>query len=165
MKRRITPEGRLADYHPEVGRLWRSRHEEPEQEVFDSLPKWMLPLHEDRDARIDLERLIPAILETMTHREQVLLWCRFWGDYTLSEVGVCFGVTQERVRQIEAKALRRLRHPSRSAVLQTLFDFCPVQQRQEKLKVEEQRKWYAKWTEDCLIAKMIELRESTYKII
>ena len=159
--RQISSEGRLQDYDPEVGRLWRSRDDEPEQEVFDRLPRWMIPPHEDRDTRIDLERLIPAILETMTHREQTLLWCRFWGDYTLDEVGMCFGVTRERVRQIEAKALRRLRHPSRSAVLQTLYDFCPVQQRLEKLEAEERRKWYAKWVENRLIAKMIELRENT----
>jgi len=159
--RRITPEGRMAEFHPAVGDIWRSRHDEPQQEVFERFPKWMNPAYEDRDTKIDLERLFPAILEGLTKREQGVLWCRFWGDYTFEETGMCFGVTRERIRQIEAKALRKLKHPSRSAVLQTLFDFCPIQQRMEKEKAEERRKWYQKWAEDRLIAKMIELRENT----
>lgn len=162
--RRITLEGRLADYHPEVGRLWRSRDDEPEQEVFERFPIWMNPPYEDTDTRIDLERLIPAILETMTHREQVLLWCRFWGDYTLSEVGVCFGVTQERVRQIEAKALRKLKHPSRSDRLYPFIDRCPIEQRKQEQEAEKHRKWANEWREDRLIEKLLALRENTYKI-
>jgi len=43
-------------------------------------------------------------------------------SYTLEEVGKCFGVTRERVRQLEAKALRRLRHPSKSKKLRDFLD-------------------------------------------
>ena len=160
-RRRISLEGRLHDYHPDVGRLWRSRDEEPQQEVFNRLPVWMIPPHEDRDTKIDLERLFPAILETLTNREQKLLWCRYWADLTLEESGLVFGVTRERIRQIEAKAIRRLKHPSRSEVLRTLFEPCPVQERLNRQRAEEQSKWYAKWVEDRLIATMLELRETT----
>jgi len=43
-------------------------------------------------------------------------------EHTLEEVGRCFAVTRERIRQIEAKALRKLRHPSRSSELRVLLD-------------------------------------------
>jgi RNA polymerase primary sigma factor len=43
-------------------------------------------------------------------------------DHTLEEVGITFSVTRERIRQIEAKALRKLKHPSRSRMLRTFLD-------------------------------------------
>jgi RNA polymerase primary sigma factor len=64
------------------------------------------------------------VISTLKPREQEILRLRFGFDddhvRTLEEVGVVFGVTRERVRQIEAKALRKLRHPSR---LKKLTDF------------------------------------------
>ena len=58
------------------------------------------------------------MLGTLTEREEKVLRLRFGLDdgtpRTLEEVGTMFGVTRERIRQIEAKALRKLRHPSRS---------------------------------------------------
>jgi Sigma-70, region 4 len=126
MTRRITPEGRMEEFHPEVGKLWRSRYDEPQQEVFERYPMWMNPPYEDRDNKIDLERLLPAILEGLGPKEQKVIWFRFWGDYSLRETGTFFGVTQERIRQIEAKALRKLKHPSRSDVLRFLVDICPI---------------------------------------
>lgn len=62
--------------------------------------------------RMELDR----ILSTLTEREELVLRLRFGFDgkpHTLEEVGTIFGVTRERIRQIEAKALRKLRHPSR----------------------------------------------------
>lgn len=181
MTRRITPEGRMAEFHPEVGKLWRSRNEEPEQEVFGRFPMWMNPPHEDRDTRIDLERSFPAILETLTNREQKLLWCRFWADYTLDETGLVFGVTKERIRQIEAKAIRKLKHPSRSDVLRALMEYCPRKKRLEEQEKEKQKKqeqelvnkWnqayreaeflarHTQYMENRLIKKLLELRETT----
>jgi len=69
---------------------------------------------------------IAMILSTLTPREEVILRKRFGiGDdrtYTLEELGQEFGVTRERIRQIEAKALRKLRHPSRRKAMGALGD-------------------------------------------
>jgi len=124
----------LRDFPLEVGMLWRSRNDEPEQEVFDRLPEWMRPQNEDRDTLIDLERVVPVVLGDMTRREQQVLWFRFWGDYSLRETGTFFDVTQERIRQIEVKALRKLKHPSRKELLQPFVDICP---KQEQVMLED----------------------------
>jgi len=66
------------------------------------------------------------VLETLTPREEKVLRMRFGigekSDHTLEEVGQDFEVTRERIRQIEAKALRKLRHPSRCKRLKTFVD-------------------------------------------
>ena len=67
------------------------------------------------------------VLSTLTPREEKVLRMRFGiggkSDHTLEEVGQDFNVTRERIRQIEAKALRKLRHPSRSKQLESFVDF------------------------------------------
>ena len=71
------------------------------------------------------ERLL-GIIDSLSAREREIIKLRFGlGDgyiYTLEEVGKIFKVTRERVRQIEAKALRKLRHPSRSKDLENFVD-------------------------------------------
>ena len=66
------------------------------------------------------------VLSTLTEREQKVLRLSFGLDdgrpRTLEEVGRQFNVTRERIRQIEAKALRKLRHPSRSKILKDYLD-------------------------------------------
>ena len=68
----------------------------------------------------------PQVLATLTPREEKVLRMRFGigenTDHTLEEVGQDFEVTRERIRQIEAKALRKLRHPSRSRKLRSFLD-------------------------------------------
>lgn len=74
-----------------------------------------------------LKEQLGEVLSTLTDREQKVLILRFGLDETgrartLEEVGQSFGVTRERIRQIEAKALRKLRHPSRSKKLKDFLD-------------------------------------------
>lgn len=74
----------------------------------------------------DLKEKVREILKTLTPREEKVLKMRFGIDvaseHTLEEVGKDFSVTRERIRQIEVKALRKLRHPSRAKRLQSFFD-------------------------------------------
>ena len=76
-------------------------------------------------AHLDLSEQTRKILPTLTSREERILKMRFGidekGDYTLEEVGKVFDVTRERVRQIEFKALRKLRHPARSKQLRVIW--------------------------------------------
>jgi RNA polymerase primary sigma factor len=76
--------------------------------------------------RYDLQRQIGKVLGTLTSREEKVLRKRFGigetTDHTLEEVGQDFAVTRERIRQIEAKALRKLRHPSRSRRLKSFVE-------------------------------------------
>ena len=73
-----------------------------------------------------LKEQLAEVLKTLTPREEKVLKLRFGLDdgnpKTLEEVGKEFNVTRERIRQIEAKALRKLRHPSRSKKLKDFLD-------------------------------------------
>ncbi|MFL1695600.1 RNA polymerase sigma factor RpoD [Weissella kandleri] len=73
-----------------------------------------------------LKEQLEAVLDTLTEREENVLRLRFGLEdgrtRTLEEVGKVFGVTRERIRQIEAKALRKLRHPTRSKQLRDFLD-------------------------------------------
>lgn len=75
---------------------------------------------------MDLQDQTRKVLSTLTPREEKVLRMRFGigekSDHTLEEVGQNFDVTRERIRQIEAKALRKLRHPSRSKKLKTFVE-------------------------------------------
>lgn len=75
---------------------------------------------------LNLAEQTRRVLSTLTAREEKVLRMRFGigeeSDHTLEEVGQDFNVTRERIRQIEAKALRKLRHPSRSNKLKTFVD-------------------------------------------
>jgi RNA polymerase primary sigma factor len=79
----------------------------------------------DSVINIDLAEQVDKVLGSLTPREERVLRMRFGigekSDHTLEEVGQDFEVTRERIRQIEAKALRKLRHPSRSKRLRTFM--------------------------------------------
>jgi RNA polymerase primary sigma factor len=89
---------------------------------------------EDKDAILPIDAAIQSnlketttrVLASLTPREERVLRMRFGigmnTDHTLEEVGQQFSVTRERIRQIEAKALRKLKHPSRSRVLRSFLD-------------------------------------------
>ncbi len=77
------------------------------------------------DARLDLNLLsdrIESLLDQLTEREREVIRLRFGladgRSYTLSEIGALFSLSRERVRQIQAKAMRKLRHPRRQAMLE-----------------------------------------------
>ncbi|MCV9964615.1 RNA polymerase sigma factor RpoD [Pararhizobium sp. BT-229] len=84
----------------------------------------VLPL--DAAVMSNLRSATTKVLATLTAREERVLRMRFGigmnSDHTLEEVGQQFSVTRERIRQIEAKALRKLKHPSRSRALRTFLD-------------------------------------------
>jgi RNA polymerase primary sigma factor len=97
----------------------------------------------DTVASDDLKERVREVLKSLTPREEKVLKMRFGIDvaseHTLEEVGKDFSVTRERIRQIEVKALRKLRHPSRSKKLQSFFDkeFDTLQEDDEILDDEE----------------------------
>ena len=74
----------------------------------------------------ELRETTTRVLASLTAREERILRMRFGigmnKDHTLEEVGQQFSVTRERIRQIEAKALRKLKHPSRSRILRSFLD-------------------------------------------
>ncbi len=76
--------------------------------------------------KINLQETVVKVLQTLTPREEKVLRKRFGigeaTDHTLEEVGQEFNVTRERIRQIEAKALRKLRHPTRSRILKAFIE-------------------------------------------
>lgn len=86
--------------------------------------KFMLP--SDAAISLNLAEQTRKVLATLTPREEKVLRMRFGigekADHTLEEVGQDFAVTRERIRQIEAKALRKLRHPTRSRKLKSFLD-------------------------------------------
>ena len=78
------------------------------------------------DVAARLKEMTDQVLNMLTPREERVIKMRFGledgTEHTLEEVGQRFGVTRERIRQIEAKALRKLKHPSRSRKLRSFLD-------------------------------------------
>ncbi len=100
--------------------------EEEDSHLGDFLPDEDIPAPQDAAASTILKEQLVEVLGTLTEREQKVLRLRFGLDdgraRTLEEVGREFNVTRERIRQIEAKALRKLRHPSRSRKLKEFLE-------------------------------------------
>ena len=95
--------------------------EEEDSHLGDFIPDDDTPAPADAAATLMLKEQLGEVLKTLTPREAKVLMLRFGLEgghpHTLEEVGKEFDVTRERIRQIEAKALRKLRHPSRSKKL------------------------------------------------
>ena len=100
--------------------------EEEDSHLGDFIQDDNVPVPADAAAFTMLKEQLEDLLGTLTEREQKVLRLRFGLDdgraRTLEEVGKEFNVTRERIRQIEAKALRKLRHPSRSRKLKDYLD-------------------------------------------
>ncbi|MBR3588254.1 MAG: RNA polymerase sigma factor RpoD, partial [Clostridia bacterium] len=100
--------------------------EEEDSHLGDFIPDEDALAPQDAASMLLLKEQLAAVLKTLTPREAKVLRLRFGLDdghpRTLEEVGQEFDVTRERIRQIEAKALRKLRHPSRSKKLKDFLD-------------------------------------------
>ncbi len=100
--------------------------EEEDSHLGDFIPDDDAPAPADAASHILLKEQLSEVLQTLTPREEKVLRLRFGLEdgrsRTLEEVGKEFNVTRERIRQIEAKALRKLRHPSRSKRLKDFLD-------------------------------------------
>ena len=100
--------------------------EEEDSHLGDFIPDDDVPAPSEAAAFTLLKEHLLGVLDTLTAREEKVLRLRFGLDdgraRTLEEVGKEFNVTRERIRQIEAKALRKLRHPSRSKKLKDYLD-------------------------------------------
>lgn len=100
--------------------------EEDDSHLGDFLEDQGIQSPVDAVINLNLKEQTKSVLKTLTLREEQVIQLRFGledgGEYTLEEVGQRFSVTRERIRQIEAKALRKLRHPSRNRVLTAFLD-------------------------------------------
>ena len=100
--------------------------EEEDSHLGDFIPDDDIPAPAEAAAFTMLKEQLTDVLDTLTPREEKVLRLRFGQDdgraRTLEEVGKEFNVTRERIRQIEAKALRKLRHPSRSKKLKDFLE-------------------------------------------
>ncbi len=100
--------------------------EEEDSHLGDFIPDDDAPAPQDAASHTLLKEQLSEVLSTLTPREERVLRLRFGLEdgrsRTLEEVGEVFNVTRERIRQIEAKALRKLRHPSRSKKLKDYLD-------------------------------------------
>ncbi len=114
--------------------------DEEDSELGDFVADEKAENPEEEAARHMLAEAVEEVLSQLSEREQKVLRMRFGigmnTDHTLEEVGKQFGVTRERIRQIEAKALRKLRHPTRAKKLITFVEMPE----QEPAREEEEAK-------------------------
>ena len=100
--------------------------EEEDSSLGDFIEDQKMPAPADAASRQLLREQVEDVLDTLSDREREVLYMRYGLDdgrtRTLEDVGRQFGVTRERIRQIEAKALRKLRHPSRAKMLRDYLD-------------------------------------------
>jgi len=129
MGRGWTPKRKLARYNPD-GKVYTGGDEDgmrsmptldPNDPVHNAEPhdpddinqSYTQDYEQDLD-RENLKNQIQQSLISLTPREQAILKLRFWKDMTYTDVGRILGYSSTRIQQIEAQALRKLRHPSRS---------------------------------------------------
>jgi flagellar biosynthesis GTPase FlhF len=122
-------------------------HVSPEEELFKK----------------EMVGVVGEVLGSLTRREAKVLFVRFGiglpQDYTLEEVGVMFGVTRERIRQIESKALRKLRHPSRADVFRKMLGMLDT--KEEKTEHEKAQAAWAKEREAARLRDEADVKAKT----
>lgn len=157
----------------------------------EDLPEMPCPPHEDQECHSPEEEVykkemvdvVEEVLNTLTPRSKKVVCMRFGigltQDYSLEEVGIRFDVTRERIRQIEAKALRNLKHPSRGDTLRQLIGYylttaekkteeesARTRWQKERAEAEEQRKARAQTKIDrdhAIFKQRREVEERMYK--
>lgn len=101
-------------------------HKEIDSECLPIHHMTALPAPKSEIDSFDLKENINAVLQTLTRREEKVIRMRLGLDgedeHTLEEVGEVFGLTRDRIHQIEAKAIRKLRHPSRRHMVEGYLD-------------------------------------------
>lgn len=96
--------------------LWYSRHEEPNPVEFYQLcdREWQDPA--DHERRLDQQALVGTLMGKLDDRRRDVLLMHYVEELTLDEIGQVYGITRERVRQIERDAIRRIKYWARDAV-------------------------------------------------
>jgi hypothetical protein len=162
------PYGTLADASQELIKVYYY-HGYKEDSMLPELP---CPPEEDEPYidpeeelyKKELAEYMQEILDTLTPRAAKVLKLRFGieldSDYTLEEVGIAFRVTRERIRQIEAKALRHMKHPYRSDILRQFY--CAEEYyKTTDIKQREIETRQKEWREDIERRQRIHYREKT----
>lgn len=151
MRPRVFSSVRLSEQPNEIRMMCYNRMDEPEKQEFISAPFWMFRDPPDLE-RVDLPALIQQRMETLTDREQSILRLRFWEEWTLEEIGQQMQITRERVRQVEMRAMRKLRRPSVARDLEPYLEWLEWMRWSKKNK--SRRYWhryehlqYIWWTE------------------
>ena len=106
-----------------------------------------------------LKDVLNEALDTLCSREKIVLEMRFYEDKTYDEIGKRFNVTRERIRQIEAKALRKMRHPTRA---KQLFWFLDNWEKIEAEYKEQERKRQIELQNEIEYEKALEERRRSY---
>ena len=113
-----------ASHEPGVGGVPIGEEEDSHLKDFIEDRSAVSPV--DAVIQVNLREQTQSVLKTLTPREEKVLKLRFGvgdgSEHTLEEVGQNFAVTRERIRQIESKAIRKLRHPSRSKFLRVFLE-------------------------------------------
>ena len=97
---------------------WSVMGREELNELMNGAPKSLL----ESVAGQELKKTMDEVRKTLTYKEQQLIGMRFDDDKSLEQIGKELGITKERVRHIEAKALRKMRHPNRSDQLKDFIE-------------------------------------------
>ena len=155
-KGHILPYGTLADASYELRQAYYANGYLHDKDIpeLPHLPvdyaEWVDP--EEELHKKEMANVVADMLDTLAPRLKKVLCLRYGiglaQDYTLEEVGIYFDVTRERIRQIEAKALRLMKHPSRSDVLRQLLGEYQTTE-DERIELQKTRTRWAKERESA----------------
>jgi RNA polymerase sigma factor (sigma-70 family) len=154
-KGQTIPYGTLADASQELIKVYyyHGYKEDSMLPEFPCLPYEEEPTIDPEEElhRVQLAEYMQEMLDSLTPREAKVLKMRFGigldSDYTLEEVGVAFRVTRERIRQIEARAMRKMKNPFRIGVLKQFLD-AETHYETTSEKQRQIEEWQKQWREE-----------------